>query len=88
MKLTALKIAWKKRVALWAKSDALMAKGNALWAKSDALWAKSYTLRAKSDTLWAKAIIEIKGNIKIEWKWIPAKNDYSCTLETGEVFEP
>ena len=36
----------------------------------------------------AEAILEIKGNIKLEWEWVPAKNNYSCKLETGEEFHP
>ena len=51
-------------------------------------WKKRAKLRAEGDKLWAEAIIEIKGNIQIEWTWVPEKQSSRCTLETGEVFEP
>ena len=73
MKLT-LKIAWGKR-------DKLRAEGAKLWAEGDKLC-------AEGDKIWAEAIIKIKGNIKIEWKWNSEKKDYECHLETGEVFKP
>ena len=52
------------------------------------IWGVRLKLRAEGAKLWAEGIIEAYGNIKIEWKWIEEKGDYSCTLETGEVFEP
>jgi len=73
MKIT-LKLAWEKRANLWAEGAKLEAEG----AK----------LRAEGAKLWAEAIIEVKGNIKIEWEWISEKENYRCKLETGEVFEP
>ena len=51
-------------------------------------WAERAKLRAEGAKLWAEAILEIKGNIKIEWTWISEKNDYKCKLETGEEFNP
>ena len=42
-----LKVAWEKRINLWAEGS---------------------KLRAEGDKLWAEAIIEIKGNIIVEWK--------------------
>lgn len=58
------------------------------WNKRDKLWAEGAKLKAEGDKLWAEAIIKIKGNIKIEWEWIPSKESYRCKLETGEIFEP
>jgi hypothetical protein len=94
MKLT-LEIAWKKRAKLWAEGDKLWAEGNKLWAEGNKLWAEGAKLRAEGaklraegDKLWAEAVIEIKGNILIEWEYISEKSDYRCKLETGEVFEP
>ena len=101
MKLT-LKIAWKKRAKLraegdklWAEGAKLRAEGAKLWAEGDKLRAEGAKLRAEGaklwaegDKLWACAILEIKGNIKIEWGWVLEKSAYRCKLETGEVFEP
>jgi hypothetical protein len=94
MKLT-LKVAWKKRAKLRAEGaklraegDKLRAEGDKLWAESDKLWAEGDKLWAEGDKLWAEAVIEIKGNITIEWTWVSEKKDYRCTLGTGEVFEP
>ena len=41
-------------------------------------WEKRLKLRAE-------AILEIKGNIKLEWKFV--NNDYVRHLEPGEVFK-
>ena len=71
MQLT-LKTAWGKRLKLRAEGAKLKAEGDKLWAEGD--------------KLWAEAIIEIKGNIKLEWKYV--NNNYECHLETGEVFRP
>ena len=73
-KTISLNFIWGVRLKLRAEGDKLRAEGAKLWAEG-----------AK---LWAEGIIEAYGNIKIEWKWIEEKGDYSCTLETGEVFEP
>ena len=51
-----------------------------LWAEGDKLW-------AEGDKLWAEAILEVYGNIKIEWIWVSEKNNYNCKLETGEIFK-
>ena len=61
---------------------------NFIWGVRLKLRAEGDKLRAEGAKLWAEGIIEAYGNIKIEWKWIEEKGDYSCTLETGEVFEP
>ena len=76
-----LEMKWQERAKLRAEGDKLRAEGDKLWAEGDKLW-------AEGDKLWACAIIEIKGNIKIEWEYVSEKNNYRCKLETGEVFEP
>ena len=67
---------------LYAEGDKLCAEGNKLCAEGD-------KLRAEGNKLWAEAIIEVHGNIKLEWEnWDSNKNDHECHLETGEVFKP
>ena len=73
---------------LRAEGNKVRAEGNKLWAEGDKLRAEGDKLWAEGDKLWAEGILESKGNIKLEWKYRTDKNDYSCTLETGEVFEP
>ena len=94
MKMT-LKLAWKKRTKLRAEGDKLSAEGAKLRAEGaklraegDKLSAEGAKLRAEGDNVWACAIIEIRGNITLEWEWVSEKQDYRCKLETGEVFEP
>ena len=65
----------------WGLRVKLLAEGNKLWAEGD-------KLRAEGNKLWAETILEFCGNIKIEWIWDKNKNDYSCKLENGEVFNP
>ena len=59
-----------------------------LWAEGVKLWAEGNKLKAEGDKLWAEAILEVYGNIKLEWKYVPGKENYACKLETGEVFCP
>ena len=66
---------------LWAEGAKLYAEGNKLRAEGAKLWAEGDKLRAEGDKLWAEAILEVHGNIKIEW------TGKRCKLETGEVFE-
>ena len=66
-----LSFVWKLRLKLRAEGDKLRAEGD--------------KLRAEGDKLWAEAIIEVYGNIKIEW--IYNNDKYDCKLETGEVFK-
>ena len=67
---------------LYAEGDKLHAEGNRLRAESGKLYAEGNRLRAEGQILWANAIIEVHGNIKLEWKaW-----NY-CVLETGEEFK-
>ena len=95
-----LRFIWNIRLKLWAEGDKLRAEGDKLWAEGDKLWAEGDKLRAEGnklwaegdklraegDKLWAEAIIEMYGNIKLEWKNYNGKYDYECHLETGEVF--
>jgi cell division protein FtsB len=73
---------------LWAEGDKLRAEGDKLRAEGNKLRAEGDKLRAEGNKLWAEAIIEAKGNIKIEWIWRDKKQASACKLETGEVFEP
>ena len=93
-----LKIAWESRAKLWAdgaklraEGDKLRAEGDKLWAEGnkiraegDKLWAEGDKLWAEGDKLWAEAILEVHGNIKLEWKYRDGAMD--CHLDTGEVF--
>ena len=97
-----LQFNWSIRLKLWAEGDKLRAEGSKLWAEGnklwaegnklsaegDKLWAEGSKLRAEGDKLWAETIIEFCGNIKLEWKWNEKKQDSSCILENGEVFNP
>ncbi len=94
-KPVSLEFSWKKRAKLRAEGDKLRAEGAKLLAEGDNLWAEGAKLLAEGakllaegDNLWAESIIEIKGNIKIEWKYVESKSDHECHLETGEVFKP
>ena len=66
----------------------LQAEGDEFCAEGDRLCAKSNKLCAEGDRLWIKAILEVYGNIKLEWIWRVEKENYACKLETGEIFEP
>ena len=69
MELT-LKTQWIARLKLWAEGDKLRAEGG--------------KLRAEGDKLWAEAILEVKGNITLEWQW--RGNVLDCHLEGGEIY--
>ena len=86
-KLT-LSITWEKRAKLRAEGDKLRAEGNKLLAEGAKLRAEGDKLRAEGNKLWADAIIDKFGNIILEWELVSEKNDYRCTLENGEVYEP
>jgi len=98
-----LEFVWNIRLKLWAEGnklraegDKLRAEGDKLWAEGDKLrvegnklWAEGNKLRAEGDKLWAEGILEVYGNIKLEWKnYSSEKQDSECHLETGEVFRP
>ena len=73
---------WRINLGFRAEGNKLRAEGNKLWAEGDKLW-------AEGSKLWAEAILEVYGNIRIEWKnWNKEKNNYECHLETGEIFRP
>lgn len=40
-----------------------------------------------ADTVWYDAVLENKGNIRVDWEAAGAAG-YRCKLETGETFEP
>jgi hypothetical protein len=87
---------WSSRLKLWAEGEKLRAEGkklraegNKLWAEGNKLMAEGNKLWAEGDKLWAETILELVGNIKLEWKnYNSKKNDYECHLETGDVFKP
>src|SRR3990170_376672 len=89
-----LQFLWDIRLKLRAEGDKLHAEGNNLHAEGNKLYAEGNNLHAEGrklyaegDILWAEAIIELHGNIKMEWKnYNKEKNDYECHLEASEVF--
>ena len=91
-----LNFIWKLRLLFRAKGDKLRAEGDKLRAEGDKLraegnklWAEGDKLWAEGGKLWAEAIIEVYGNIKLEWRnYSSEKKDYECHLETGEIFKP
>ncbi len=98
-----LNFIWKYRCSLWKKGNKLRAKADKLWIRNDdftaknnklraeaqKLWAEADKLWAEGDILWADAVLEVYGNIEMEWKnWSKKKQDYECHLGNGEVFEP
>ena len=81
-KKTSLKRIWNRRLKLkaegyklWEEGYKLREEGYKLKAEGDKLW-------ANGNTLWTEAILEVHGNIKLEW--MP---NGDCKLETGEVFK-
>ena len=66
---------------LWAEGYKLYAEGGKLRAEGDKLWAEGGKLRAEGYKLWAEAVIEVHGNITMEWK-----SPTHCVLGTGEEF--
>ena len=81
-KKTSLKRIWNRRLKLNAEGYKLSAEGDKLYAEGDKLRAEGLKLYAEGDRLWAEAILEVHGNIKMEW--MP---NGDCELETGEVFK-
>ena len=87
---------WAEGDKLWAEGDKRRDEGDKLWdegdkrrAEGDKRRAEGAKLWAEGDKLWAEAIIEVYGNITVEWKnWSDKKQNYECHLETGEVFVP
>ena len=88
-KTLGLEFIWKIRLELRAEGSKFWAEGDKLWAEGSKLRAEGDKLRAEGDKLWAEGILEVYGNIELEWKnWSEEKQDYECHLETGEVFFP
>ena len=55
-----------------------------LRAEGDKLWAEGSKLLAEGDKLRAEGIIEVYGNIKLEWE---CRGDViDCKLENGEIY--
>jgi hypothetical protein len=78
---------WAEGDKLRAEGNKLRAEGNKLRAEGDKLRAEGNKLRAEGNKLWAEGIIEVYGNIKLEWKNYNEKyQSYGCHLETGEIF--
>ena len=80
---TALTLAthWQARIKLRAEGDRLWAEGSKLRTEGNRLW-------AEGDRLWAEAILDIFGNITLEWEWVKEKEDSRCILGNGEVYDP
>ena len=76
-----LNFIWKLRLSLRAEGDKLREEGAKLIAEGDKLWAEGAKLRAEGDRLWAEAVIEVYGNVAIEWH-----SDMSCTVNGTEKF--
>jgi hypothetical protein len=47
---------------------------------------RGYEERLKGDDIWHRAVIQVKGDIKV--RWLQKPEGFQCTFETGEVFEP
>jgi hypothetical protein len=79
-----LSAAWSARLRLRAEGDKLRAEGDKLRAEGAKLWAEGDKLRAEGDKLWAEAILEVYGNIALEWSWDTYYGE--CTLENGDRY--
>ena len=78
---------WAKGDKLWAEGDKLRAEGYKLMAEGDKLRAESNKLRAEGEILFLAAVLEVYGNIPLEWKkWNRKNASYECHLSNGEVY--
>lgn len=69
-----------KLLSKWNKRLKLRTEGDKLWAEGGKLW-------AEGDKLWAESILEIHGDIVLEWRnWNTKHQSYECHLENGEVY--
>ena|SRR3990167_1348024 len=50
-------------------------------------WAESLQLISRANYLWYEEILKQYGNIEVGEKYNSEKDDFSCKLENGEVFE-
>ena len=90
-----LAAAWKMRLRsraegdkLYTESDKLYTESAKLYAESDKLCAKGAKLSAEGDKLWDEAILNVHGNVRLEWKnWNEAHQSYECHLDNGEVYD-
>jgi hypothetical protein len=73
---------------LWREGNKIRTEGDKLSAEGEKLWMEGDKLSAEGDKLWAEAIIEVYGNIEVQWEYNKDKQTYECHLETGEVFKP
>ena len=55
-----------------------------LRAEGDKLWAEGDKLRAEGSKLWAEAVIEVYGNVEIEW--IANGDKFDCKVE-GQLYK-
>ena len=79
---------WKERNKLWAEGDKLWAEGYKLRAEGYKLWAESDKLRAEGDIMFLAAVVEVYGNIPLEWKnWNDKHKSHECHLSNGEVYD-
>ena len=60
---------------------------NFIWGIRRKMRAEADKMRAEGDKIWAEAILEVHGNITLEWEYVSDKDNYNCILETGEKFE-
>ncbi len=78
---------WQHRLKLHAEGNKLYAEGAKLHAEGNKLYAEGDKLYAEGNKLWAEAILQMHGNIKLEWKnWNKEHQSYECHLENGEVY--
>ena len=56
-----------KLQSAWAERLRLRAEGDKLWAESDKLRAEGGKLRAEGNIAWLTAVIEVHGNVPVEW---------------------
>ena len=59
-KTLTLDFIWQRRLKLWAEVNKLLAEG-------DKLRAEGNKLRAEGNKLWEEAILEVYGDIKLQW---------------------
>ena len=79
---------WKERNKLRAEGNKLWAEGYKLWAEGNKLWAEGNKLRAEGEILFLAAVLEVYGNIPLEWKkWNRKNASYECHLSNGEVYD-
>lgn len=74
---------------IWAEGDRLLAEGDKLQSEGYKLQSEGNKLLAEGNKIWAESILEVFGNIKLEWKnFHNDKKSYECHLENGEVYIP